>query len=429
MQNIHLWWEWVWAHRAEAFTILAPVLATSIVGTFFTVRVTRWLKRPKLHIRLSKIGMRFEDIFSEGYLETGIAEISERSGTLQKVPNLKHFLDRYIELEMSISGSPRLSISGVSVKKSDGTEVDIGDALRVPGDHVLEIEKRPTLEENIARVFYVKEGVIGDPRTILSISARDNQGNNHQTGRIRDFEALDRGNYPRFDFTESGDDSLVEASDLKQAPSRLNFGPYLPNLGPHIGATLQPSLGSPYQAPIDDEEAEHIVSFIRRLPGCNRFGSLTVREGAIFSDIEPLTEQDFFAASKAIHIVDNGTITSRFIGALPDRNDVFHCLLVTFAVALYLRSTRFTVNEQSLTLGYWVGGGTSSTLLPPADSKYGVIHVAGDFATQCTDIVVDVLRGKYDTAAKRTEIAEELRAYWNVTFPAGIEDVVKQSHP
>lgn len=360
--------------------------------------------------------MRFENIFDAGYYETALADIAERDGTLERVSNLRHFLERYLQLELTLTSAHKLSVKNVVVNLRDGAKVDVTDSLLVAAEYALKVKTAPVLEENVARLFFVRQAVVAETDLITSIAATDNFGRVHHSPYIADARLLSAAKKQRPLDWRSTENSILGDYTLRRAPSRIEFGPNLGNLGPHIGARLIPTQGSPYQAAIDDDEANSMAAFLRRLPESFGFTALTVREGAIFSDISPLEEQAFYTAKRAVHVVDNGSLTVRFIEPPTSLHAVATCLLVAFALGGYLCQTRYAASRQTLTLGYWVGDG-AGILLPPGDSKWAEVDVTGRFGIQCADLLVDVLRANPATPARRSELEKFLTEYWHSVFP------------
>jgi len=408
------------AQRETVVNLLAPVLLTSVVGTYLTVRITRWLKRPGIRVRLAAVDARFENIFHDGYLETALADVHERDGRLEKVSNLRHFLDRYVEIELTLADAQKLSVRDVFINLRDGTSLNIGDELLMAGNRGFESAARPVLEQHVTRSLYVpQDRVPGGPSAIVRLVVRDDVGRLHKSARGVDAAELSvkTRRHPS-GWTPPRRSTTVQYA-LNEAPSRLSFGHYVGNIGPHVGCMLQPTSGSPYQPPIDQDEADDIARLVRGLPGCDAFEATTVREGAIISNPESLTAEAFFQAPEGIHIADNGTVTVRLMGMPTTLEELFRPLLILFVLAQYLCETRFTISTQHLTFGYWIGDGVENKYLaPPGDSKYSTIEACdSDFAVQCADVVVDVLRARELAPRRLSEAEELLRAYWSSVFP------------
>jgi len=281
-------------------------VAGSIVSPVVTFGVQKWLKRPKLRVEITRVHARFENIFKTVYFETALAEMHEEKDSLSTT-GLGHFLNRYIELTLTLEDSPKLTIAAVIVEsKKDSEEFN---ELLAPLDSNFGAVTLPVLEERVSRVFYVDEAAIKMPtESIHCVLVRDTSGAVHKSKRIANIGDLDAKleRNPLHETILRLDHEPIY--ELKPAPAWLGFGINCGNIGWHLGARIRPENGTSYQPAFDETEAAQLAQFVKQLPGCDGLSYLTVNDGVLLANTELTDMREFNKAMRAIHVADSSVI-------------------------------------------------------------------------------------------------------------------------
>jgi hypothetical protein len=413
----------------DAWSVIVPYLqgvigfvVGSIVSPIVTFSVQKWLKRPKIHVKLTRVHARFENVFRSGYFETSLAEVQQNENALG-ASGLGHFLKRYVELELTLEDSQNVTVAALIIRSSEGVQEFL--EILSPCDGAFAPVVRPVLDERVSRVFYLDETRITAPvDTIQSVAVRDTSGAIHKSKRINNIADLDARLEPN-PMTEA----LLSLNhepvyELKHSATWLNFGIYCDNMGWHIGARITPQNGTSYQPAFDESEAAACSSFLKQLPGCSNLSFLTINDGVLFANSDMTEDRKaFYAATRAIHVADSGIIELCF---RPPENDdlegLYSVLAVTLAAATYLNRTRMTWPKQTLHVGYAGAKDRGLTYLAePWGDKSDTVDVSRlDFSVQLAQLVTDLLRDGRGPLRDRIEVAESLADYWSRTFPRGL---------
>jgi len=419
-------WNWLspYLQGIEGFVV------GSIVPPIVTFTVQKWLKRPKLRIELRRIHARFEDIFNTGRLETAIAQMKQDNNTLAD-SNLGHFLNRYIEISVTLEDASKLTIETLILTASKRRSLQF-ERLLSPSEAGFEVSHHPVVDEGASRTFYLDEAAIGIPAESISrIAVKDTSGRLHSSKPISNIAALDAA----LSLKPLGEGILnIERErryELKPAALWIAFGPNCENLGWHVGARMTPENGTPYQPAFDESEAVRLAQFAKQLPGCSSIEHLTVNDGVLLANADLHDKKDFFYhASRAIHITDSGIVEVRFVDpARDDLEGLYMVLVVSLSIAHYLHLSRLTWPLQRLHVGYAAGKDKELPHLPqPGSERRDTIDVSRiDFASQVAGIVVDFLRDAHGTLRDRADIVTVLDRYWNQLFPDGLSDLPPRS--
>lgn len=360
-----------------------------------------------------------------GYLETGLAEIHKEDGTLSAT-SLAHFLDRYLELTLTLEDSPKLTVAAVILRGREGSEEH--HQLLAPLESGFEPMALPILEERVSRVFYLDESTVKLPvEKIERVIVRDTSGAQHRSRPIRNIRDLDARLEPVIPINEMLNADREKSYPLKQSASWLGFGPNCPTIGWHMGARVIPENGTSYQPAFDKAEAARLADFMKQLPGCEELNFMTVNDGVLLANADLHKKREFFySASRAVHVSDSGVVEMCFRG--PDGNDLdalYAVLADVLAIAHYINSTRLTWPIQRVHVGYAGADGKGFQHLPePAADRYATIDVSKlDFELQLAGLVVDLLRDAFGPLRDRIDVISSMKDYWAMTFPQGLAGV------